>query len=241
MYPDPIMYLRFASKEKRVAYAPSLGRSYIPQYNRTTLKRYIDDIPYISIRESEGAFLLHDLLNRAVPVVLDPTLLFNNEFWHKYMSPINESGYILCYFLDQPSKEVQENIIRFANGKKVVVLKSSPDHIVETYDDVVVPEAGPGEFLSYISNADFVFTDSYHGMIFSINFEKEFLSVEREYGKFDQSTRQKSILGQLGITNHYNKTGNPSNLPIDYNEINTRLNELRNYSFNYLKTALNNE
>ncbi len=238
LYPDPLMYLRFAKKEKRVAYAPSLGRSYIPEYNKKTLKKYISQIPHVSIRETEGARLIKDLITVEVPVVLDPTLLFNKEFWLKYSKEIPEKDFVLCYFLNEPTQSVQEEIIKFAAGKKIIMLRTGLKLIEESYNNYEIPDAGPGEFISYISKSDFIFTDSYHGMIFSINFEKEFLSVERQYGEFDQSTRQKSILELLNIKGNYNKTGKVSRGNLDYKHINKELEKLRESSFQYLKGAL---
>jgi len=238
LYPDPLMYLRFATKNKRVAYAPSLGRSYIPNYNKRILRKYISQIPYVSIRETEGATLLKELIGIDVPVVLDPTLLFDKGFWLKYSVDIDERDYVLCYFLNEPSQLVQDEIIKYANGKDIIVLKSQLQYLSNKYQRVQHPDAGPAEFIAYISNSKFVFTDSYHGMLFSINFEKEFLSVERNYGNFNQSTRQKSILSLLDITNNYNTTGKVSDSTLDYNQVKHRLNELRITSYQYLKRAL---
>lgn len=240
LYPDPLMYLRFTTKNKRIAYAPSLGRNYIPEYNRNILKRFISDFSAISVRETDGAMLIKQLAGLDAPVVLDPTLLFSKEFWLPYSTPITENGYILCYFLNEPSTAVQEQILSFANGRKIVALRSPFVHINKTYGNIVFPDAGPGEFIGYVANADFVFTDSYHGMLFAINFEKEFLSVEREYGKFDQSSRQLSILNLLGIRNCYNNTGDVSDRTINYPEVKIVLIGLRKKSFHYLKNALDN-
>lgn len=238
LYPDPLMYLRFAPKEKRVAYAPSIGRSYIPDYNKGIMRRYIQDFPFVSIREIEGANIIKKLINQEVPVVLDPTLLFDKTFWIAYSNPIQERDYILCYFLTEPSITIQNEILRFANGKKIVALKSPFTHIASNYKEFCLPDAGPGEFISYISNADFIFTDSYHGLLFSINFEKDFISVERNYGEFDQSTRQRSILSQLELIHKHNHTGKINKSTIDYTKIKNRLADLRSISFQYLKNAL---
>ncbi len=238
LYPDPLMYLRFAPEEKRVAYAPSLGRSYIPDYNKRILRKYISQIPYVSIRETEGATLLKELIGTDVPVVLDPTLLFDKTFWLKYSANINECDYVLCYFLNEPSQSVQNEIIKYAKGKKIIVLRSKLQYLSDKYQNVKHPDIGPAEFIAYISNSDFVFTDSYHGMLFAINFEKEFLSVERNYGQFNQSTRQKSILGQLNIKGRYNRSGIVEPTILDYDKINTCLTSLRQESFKYLKNAL---
>lgn len=238
LYPDPLMYLRFAKPEKRVAYAPSLGRSYIPEYNKRTLKKYISQIPNISIRETEGAQLIKDLTGKEVPIVLDPTLLFDKLFWGKYSNTPSCNDYVLCYFLNEPADSVQEEIMKFANGRKVVMLRSKLPVVENTYANWEYPEAGPGEFIGYISRADFIFTDSYHGMLFCINFEKNFLSVERVYGEFDQSTRQKSIMELLGITANYNLTGKVTNPVVDYNQVMPRLDKMRQISHQYLMEAL---
>lgn len=140
-------------------------------------------------------------------------------------------------FLNEPSTAVQEKILSFANGRKIVALRSSFSHI-NTYDNIIFPDAGPGEFIGYVANADFIFTDSYHGMLFAINFEKEFLSVEREYGKYDQSSRQLSILNLLGILHCYNNSGDVSEGNINYPKVKTVLTDLRKKSFDYLKNAL---
>ena len=238
LYPDPLMYLRFAPSEKRVAYAPSIGRSYIPSYNKKVMKKYISDIPIVSIREEEGAVLLKDLIGKAFPVTLDPTLLFDEAFWCKYIVSENKKDYILCYFLTEPSEEVQKNIVKYADGKEIIALRSHLSYIDTMYNKIKSPEAGPAEFLGYVNDANFIFTDSYHGMLFSIIFEKEFLSVEREYGKYDQSTRQKSILSQLQINEHYNKTGIVENHKIDYKKVNLILTGLRHDSWSYIENAL---
>lgn len=83
-----MMYLRFAPKEKRVAYAPSLGRNYIPNYNKRTLKRYIADIPCVSVREDEGRRLIKELTGRDAKVVADPTLLMRSHEWDRLKADV---------------------------------------------------------------------------------------------------------------------------------------------------------
>lgn len=55
MYPDPLYYLRFAPLGKRIAYAPSFGKSNIPDYNKKRISKFLNGIPNISIRETAGA------------------------------------------------------------------------------------------------------------------------------------------------------------------------------------------
>ena len=82
-------------------------------------------------------------------------------------------------------------------------------------------------------------TDSYHGMLFSLIFEKQFFSVHRQSKDYDQSTRQRSVLKTLGIENRYiNGNYNDIHENIDYDKVNTSLNREREVSLEYLKAAL---
>ena len=238
LYVDPLMYLRFAPKGKRVAYAPSIGRSYIPKYNRSVMRKYISEIDQVSIRESEGARLIEELTGKNVPVVVDPTLLLGKEHWENIAVPSEKSNYILCYFLSDVSECVQKEIIKLAKerGKNVVGLKTRLAD-VENAVGVEYPDAGPAEFLGLVRDADLVITDSYHGMLFSLIFERQFYSVHRQSRDYDQSTRQRSVLEKLGINERYviDELGDGE---IDYGKVNGILNLEINESIKYLDNAL---
>jgi hypothetical protein len=243
-YVDPLMYLRFAPKEKRIAYAPSIGRNYIPSYNRRQMQKYIKEIPFVSIREDDGKKLIKELTGRDVPVVLDPTLLLDRDTWKKVknLEIKPEKPYILCYFLDLPSETIQKNIEKCAkeNELNIIFLGRKLDSVTDTIR-TFTPSCGPSEFISYIELADLVITDSYHGMLFSMIFEKRFWSVERSYQQFDQSSRQLTILKRLGLNNRYlRKSGEFSLEVIDYTIVNRRLDKLRMDSKEYLRNALEN-
>lgn len=243
LYPDPMMYLQFAPRHKRVAYAPSLGRDYIPRYNKKTLNRYISEIDYISVREDTGKDLIKELIGRDVPVVADPTLLISSNDWNTIKIDIElTEHYILCYFLDEPSDLVKKAICKYAkeNKKKIVVLGQLSD-IDLSDNDIIRPAAGPGEFLSIVCDADMVITDSYHGMLFAINYHKLFWSVRRNYSQFDQSSRQLTVLRRLDLESRYltNEFIFTDEL-IDYDRVQSRLSDFVEFSIDYLKTSLNN-
>lgn len=241
LYVDPLMYLRFVPKEKRIAYAPSLGRDYIPNYNKREMRKYIMDIPNISVREYVGQKLIQKLTGRDVSVVLDPTLLISQEEWNRVKRvDENKEGYIVCYFLNTPMEETQQKMLRFVkkNRKKVIALNSRLEHME---DELVVlyPDCGPQEFIGYISNAEYVLTDSYHGMLFSIIYHRQFWSIAREYGEFDQSSRQLSILQMLGLEDRYCRAQDSIiEDNIDYAVIQKRLDDEREKSLSYLRRAL---
>ena len=241
LYPDPMMYLRFAPKNKRIAYAPSLGRDYIPGYNKKILKTFINDIPCLSVREDDGSRLIKELTGRDALVVADPTLLLTSTDWDKLKIEIETSeDYLLCYFLDVPSDDIKTNICKYASqeGKDIVVLGKLND-LDYPKDKIHYPIAGPGEFLFLISNASMVITDSYHGMLFSIIYHKKFWSVERAYSQFDQSSRQRTILSRLDLEDRYLKSDfRFSDMAIEYTRVQVKIEQFVALSMNYLKQSL---
>ena len=241
LYPDPMMYLRFVPKEKRVAYAPSLGRNYIPNYNKKILKKFINDVPCLSVREDEGHRLIKELTGRDALVVADPTLLLKSTDWDKLKIDIETpDNYVLCYFLDEPSQEVKTSVCQYAyESDKDIIILGTMDNLDYHKDRVHHPIAGPGEFLSLIGKAKMVITDSYHGMLFAINYHKKFWSVERAYSQFDQSSRQLTVLSRLGMEERYVKKNiNFTDVDIDYMQVQTKIDEFVALSTNYLKNSL---
>lgn len=241
LYPDPMMYLRFAPKEKRVAYAPSLGRDFIPGYNKRILRKYINDVPCLSVREDKGYRLIKELTGREATVVVDPTLLMRSNEWDRLKTNVElPEKYVLCYFLDEPSDNVKASICKFAKEKNLdIVVLGKLSELDYTVKRIHRPIAGPCEFLSIISSAQMVITDSYHGMLFSINYNKNFWSVERAYSQYDQSSRQLTVLSRLGLEDRYVRSNfNFTDAVIDYDAVKTRIEDFVAFSMNYLKSSL---
>lgn len=238
LYVDPMMYLRFAPKNKRIAYAPSIGRDYIPNYNIRQMKRYISEIRHISIRETEGQRLIYKLINRDAEVVLDPTLLLSKKDWDLIKISNNRVQYILCYFLDPPTEENVQKIINLSKTRNITIISLNTNF--PKIEGVEVVIASLEEFLGLVENAELIITDSYHGMLFSIIYNKNFWSLARNYQQFDQSSRQKSVLEKLGLNYRYIADINNINTSvIDYSKINTILDLERKKSLSYLSNALN--
>lgn len=245
LYVDPLMYLRFAPRHKRVAYAPSIGRDFIPKYNRRKMKRFIAQIPFVSIREIEGQRLIKQLTNRDVPVVADPTLLLDKEDWDLLKKEYKgDKKYLFCYFLDIPTESMQHKIANTAKAKglSIIALWSKLSVCERDGVEVFYPSAGPREFLGLVEKAESVIADSYHGMLFSIIYEKDFWSVERVYTTYDQSSRQRSLLESIGLMDRYvvNDGGiEPyDDQSIDYIRMNEKIEEFKQRSLSYLKNAL---
>lgn len=126
LYVDPFYYLRFAPKNKRIAYAPSFGKSYIPQYNVKIIKKYVGGINKLSVREETGKQIIFDLLGKKCDVLLDPTLQLTGDDWWTVFNLKNIIGskYVIAYFLDTPSDLAIQAIKNYSieHGCKVIIL-----------------------------------------------------------------------------------------------------------------------
>mgnify|MGYP002524533490 CR=1 FL=1 len=237
LYVDPFYYLRFAPKAKRVAYAPSFGKSYIPQYNVKIIKKYVSGIDKLSVREETGKQIIFDLLGKKCDVLFDPTLQLTGEEWGKLFNLKNivDSKYIVAYFLDQPSdlsiKMIKDYSIK--HNCKVIILPYKEEFL----DGVSCYSAGPVEFLSIINFADCIFTDSFHGTAFSVNFNKNFYTFSRNYGSaYNQGDRIGSFLSKVGLESRLN--AEKIQKSIDYVKVNEVLKTERTKSALYLSRAV---
>jgi len=208
IYIDPIFYLNFAPKQKRIAYAPSFGKSEIPKYNKEIIKKYVSEFDYLSVREEQGAHIIKDLTERTVPVLIDPTLLLDKNDWIKTRGDLQacERGkYILLYFLDKPSSLAIQYIKRLIEVYNCSTIAIPYQHSEFTKFDCCYNNcAGPLEFIDLVSNASFVCTDSFHGTAFSINLNIPFLTFKRDYGTAtDQSSRILSLINKLGLKERF--------------------------------------
>lgn len=246
IYIDPIFYLRFAPRHKRVAYAPSFGKNEIPYYNKNIIKKYISDFNYISVREEQGTSIVKELINREVPSVIDPTLLLNKEHWSRCINQEMDlpKEYILVYFLDKPTKTAIAYIEKLEKELQVPIIGIPYKYEeLSKFKNLEYKNAGPEQFLNLIKNAKFVCTDSFHGMAFSANFNIPFYIFQRDYGTAtDQSSRIISLLEKLNLEDRFVHEVNESNLDkfkidIDFKIPNQRLYEEREKSKEYLQNA----
>lgn len=242
LYVDPLYYLRFAPHCKRVAFAPSFGRTTIPKYNIKKISKWVSDIPYLSVRENSGSDLVNQMTNRVAQVVLDPTLLIERRTWIEFSKKvIVKEDYLLVYFLNEPNDTLKSEIRKFADNHKWKICCFSQFAYWHGVADVIV-DAGPKEFVSLISNARFVFTDSFHGTAFSINLNVPFYVFERAYGLAGkQSTRITSLLSAMGLNERFIVSlcnRKIIDFPIDFEYSNAVLSKEREKASNYLKKSI---
>lgn len=234
-YVDPFYYLWFAPRKKKISYAPSFGRDFIPKYNTKKIKKYISGFDFISVREESGRNIIKKLLNKEVDVCLDPTfLLSKNEWIKKFDLKDNNEEYIFTYFLNEPSTKAKKYLRDLSKIKKINFL-----NIGRGYNQNVF--GGPKDFLTYIYNSSFVVTDSFHGLVLSLIFNKNFVIFDREYATENQSTRIVNLLEKINLLDRFNPNIEFINKKINYKLINNKIKEEIIKSKDYLNYQLENE
>ena len=236
-YIDKMYYLRFCPEEKRVSYATSMGSDTLSYWNRKKVCKYIRDIPFVSVREQSAVDICEREIGVKATLVSDPTLLLDKETWRKKLaiSENTNEHYCLAYFLKQPSTAALEAIDFFKTRMPVKV-------IPYPYDAGVNAEsAGPREFIELINGAEYILTDSYHGTLFSINFEKQFTTFMKPLKMRNENTRFDNIAQTLGVGDRF-VTGDEwkaiIDKPIDYSSISEMRKSFVEKSRTYLEEAL---
>lgn len=236
---DEFYYLTFADKEKRIAYAPSFGVSEIPESQKKFYKNNLSEMIHISTREEQGKEIVKQLINKEVQVVLDPTLLLKKEDWNQVAKiPENKNKYLLTYFLGIVSAKRKKMIKDFAKENKL--------EIVSMYEDWNSKSnfGGPSEFLGLIQNAEYICTDSFHGAVFSILYNKPFTVMDREEVKEQKekkmNSRIETLLEKFDLQKCKEFLEKDSNKEfiINFTLANEKLEKEREESLKYLKNAL---
>jgi hypothetical protein len=248
VYVSKMFYLRFAPKNKRIAYAPSMGKDVIPSYNKRLLRKYISEIPYVSVRELQGAKMIEELIGVKPFVALDPTLVVDANTWRAKFPSTNaikddHQRYMLLYFLDEPSKHVIEQINSIAKHYKgkIMAFPYAFDSM-SNINNIEFIDAGPAEFVELIDRADYMFTDSFHGVAFAVNLNTPFFAFERNYGvATSQSSRIISILSIIGLEDCYLKAGETfqqEQISFDFESVNKKLDIERKKSIQFFRESL---
>lgn len=215
---------------KHISYAASMGSVKFEEEDYDFLKKRLKNFYQISVREDS----LKECINKIgfnSEVVVDPTLLLSGTTWNNLFSiqRLYSEKYILYYRLLRNSFN-EKHVIKFAAslGYKLIIL----DGAVRVSKANVISAAGPLEFLSLIKYSEFVLTSSYHGLVFSLIFNKNFFASFAE-----NQDRAESLLMKLGLENRLltPETDIPLDLvPISYKEVNEKIDSLRFSSADYI-------
>lgn len=236
-------YLKFAKEKgiKTIAYAPSLDNKVDRKLKKLSdcYKENLKNLDCISVREKDSVPFIQALTDKKVYECCDPAFLVDSSYYDNMISiaEIDDDNdkYIYVYIL-----EINQDIVDYANklakekNLKICYFSSNHSNYIENSQNCITD--GPAEFLYRLKNAEYVLTNSFHCVVFSLMFKKKFLSFTRS----GVSIKSTNLLEKFGLTDRIVTAENKLNIDdeIDFEKTNAIINEMKAESIDYLKNSL---
>jgi hypothetical protein len=190
------LFFHFLEDDKRrLSYAASFGHPgfFAPEEEIAITKAYLEKFDGISVREEDAVGVINNTFGLKATRVLDPVFLMDRSVYRDLAAtseaakhPLVEGEFVAVYILDgtpektKAAKELAEKL----NLPLVVLLDGTMTHFEEHREKVglepVVENLQVEDWLYYIQNCSYLFTDSCHGASFALIYEKPFVCIENE-------------------------------------------------------------
>ena len=234
----------------KISYATSFGFSSVPKKYNEKYSNFLKRINHLSVREQSGVEIIKNVAGIDAKLVSDPTILLTKSEWEKEATTerIIKEKYILCYFLGNniEHRKFAERL-KQETGCKIVSLNHADEYVKysDKFCDYAPYNIGPREWINLVKNADYVCTDSFHGTVFSILFNKIFFDFRRHSNKSKVSTNSRidSLLNVAGINTERILTGKEDvadvlKYKIDYETVNRNMDKFREESKKWLLDSI---
>nr|WP_321522361.1 polysaccharide pyruvyl transferase family protein [uncultured Macellibacteroides sp.] len=215
---------------KKITYAASFGTAEweFNEHQTETCANLIKSFTGVSVREKDGVELCRAHLCVDAKLVLDPTLLLLKEDYLAVCSNVmKHEPFVFAYILDEDASKLKE-IVEFAKSKNLpYIIKSAGPNVKE--NDTVE------QWLSYFRDAKYIIADSFHGTVFSIIFNKDFMVYRNDSRG---NSRFQTLLECFSLSDRL-----VNSIPNDWHEINwKKVNEhhdfVKDESIYWLKNQL---
>ena len=237
---DRGFFLAFAPKGKmKISFVSSFGKEHLNEDEVKETRPYISEYKKLSVREDSALSVLHQLGRDDGIQLIDPTLQLTKEEWLNLASPrLVKEPYLILMLLYNEDNHATEYARMIADKKGLKLVKISWEMKKPPMVDKLFTHRSPADFLSLFANADFVVTNSFHGLAFSINFERQFVVVPRN----EFNSRIDSLLMLCGLTNRLVQTEEAalmeSNRVVSYDQVNQILSEERKRANQFIIEAI---
>lgn len=245
---DDAYFLPWAKEIKKIAYAPSFGARNILDYSQNSefYAACLNNFNTLSVRENNGKKWIKDMIGKEVPVVLDPTLLFNaNTYECLIENQLELPQRYIFYYAPQYEKNINQLVISISSklNMPVIAFNAKKFYVkrMQAKGFYLPKEEDPSVYLELIKKAELIITTSFHGAVFSSIFRKKFWIVKNG-GMLKTDDRVYTMTDNLALSDRI--------IPIqycddfdyckekDYSEYEIKLQNYRQDSLLFLKSAL---
>lgn len=232
---DARYFLPFAKPEKRYSYAASFGADALPEKAKDWAAGQLSQFQSISVREESGCQIVTELTGREAVVCLDPTLLTEQRDWATLIPQTDaEEPYVLLFLLkydEQLAAKAKAEAEKLGVALRTVTAAFMPQMGMSAWNST-----GVGQWLAAIRNARCVFTNSFHGMVFSMIFGRSF-HIQRLTGELSsRNGRLEELLSFLELSEATERVVQP-----DYTQVWQRLEPRKTASLDYLRRIISHD
>lgn len=240
---DTHYFLDFVDEKKcrRYSYAASMSTIAFSNQVEESYKKLLSSFSRISVREHSAERFIKERLGMSACTSLDPTLLLERDEWDKLCrNPDDVTEEYVLVFLMKHSNKILEKALSYAHEKKLKVLYINLYEPFAGHDFKSLFAVSPQNWLGYIRSAKYIITNSFHGTVFSILFEKNFTTY-----LLDDDGKNERLLQLANITglNERLRREDESIIKndVDYSGVQERLLAERGKSLDYLKFIIKDE
>lgn len=236
---SPIKFAVGLRNKKIISYAPSCGgvdlSHPIPEYVQSGMKNFTD----ISVRDDVSEQLVNRLLGFKPVRVLDPTLIYDFPVYEdNFTRRLKKENYILMYFCEKLPEEGIQKIIAYAKGKNWKIYGAG--EYAKYYSDITI-NVSPFQWVEMFRNAQFVFTGTFHGAVFSLITQRNFaafLTNPSRVKKVNSLLEQFQLSDRIFKEQELNRIEELLEQEIDYSSFNERKEQVRQSSYDFLEKAI---
>lgn len=240
---DTTFLLDFSTTSKKISFASSFGSYKLNSSEKKVFKRCLKDFSFVGVREDFGVSQIKKLGIENVKKVCDPTMLLSSDEWRTLIkSEVIESidePYLVVYLMSK-YEDYANQIKKIADYYSLKIVFVTFSNLKRKYVDFYAKGYTPFQFLKLIQNSNLVLTNSFHGTVFSILLNKEFINLENT----NNPERVKTLLNHFDLSNRIikkdddiDKTLSKINV-INYAKINEKIDYLSTDSKQALLNAI---
>lgn len=236
---DDAYYLPFVDdNRKKNSYAASFGYTMLPTDKQFLYAKLLEGFNHISVREISGVEIIRSLMGKDAELVLDPTLLLDKNEWETLadFSLLSSKKYMLMYLMSE-DKGLIDKAKEYAKKHDLEIIYLT-QRLFNVRGVRNVKNATPEQWLGLFLRAEAVATNSFHGLVFSINFGKHFIT--KYIPRSIANSRIETMISGFGLQR--NLVDSPQfdmETDTDVDKISRILLEKRQSSINYIERIIN--
>ncbi len=220
-------------KHNSISYAASFGDSHFSDEDYKILNQRLRNFKAIGIRENDMLEYVKAHTSVTAQRTIDPTLLLTDKDYDTIAAPrMIEDKYLLLYSRRHNAQmnAFADKIAKEKNLKVIDISLQAFEHEGHT----PFYQAGVEEFLSLVKHAECVVTNSFHGIIFCVQYRRNFYGFTRQ----ECNTKINELMALFGLDGHLYITGKEKHNAPDYDDVHRRIAQAREKSVEFLKDSL---